>query len=104
MRYENRCRQVVFEDKRFQTEWQKFEDIRIELVGLDLEEIWANIVRSIGGLSENEDFKESVSKAVHNEKIQKQIDVLEKKLSKEKQNHIQRELFAQIQSLKAELR
>jgi len=104
MRYENRCRLVVFENKRFQTEWRLFNKIEVELVGLDIGEVWANIVRSIGGLSESEDFRESVDKAVHNEKIQKQIDNLEKKLAKEKQNHVQRELFAQIQELKGQLR
>ena len=104
MRYEKRCRLVVFEDKQFQTEWRMFDSIQVELVGLDLGEVWANIVRSIGGLSDSEDFRESVEKAVHNEKIQKQIDTLEKKLAKEKQNHVQRELFAEIQSLKAQMK
>lgn len=104
MRYEKRCKLVVFEDKQFQTDWRIFDSIRVELVGLDLGEVWANIVRSIGGLSVSEDFRESVDKAVHNEKIQKQIDLLEVKLAKEKQNHVQRELFAEIQSLKAKLK
>lgn len=104
MRYEKRCRLVVFEDKQFQTEWRMFDSIQVELVGLDLGEIWANIVRSIGGLSDSEDFRDSVEKAVHNEKIQKLIDTLEKKLAKEKQNHVQRELFSQIQELKKQLR
>ena len=104
MSYEKRCRLVVFEDKQFQTEWRMFDSIQVELVGLDLGEIWANIVRSIGGLSDSEDFRDSVEKAVHNEKIQKPIDTLEKKLAKEKQNHVQRELFSQIQELKKQLR
>ena len=104
MEYEKRCRLAVFEDKQFSTDWRLMDDVTLELVGLDLGEVWANIVRSIGNLSETEDFKESVAKAVHNEKIQKQIDALERKLSREKQNHVQRDLYAQIQELKKQLR
>jgi len=104
MRYEKRCRLVAFEEKQFQTEWRLFDSIKVELIGLDLSEVWANIVRSIGGLSNSEDFRESVEKVVHNEKLQKQIDLLEARLAKEIQNHIQRELFSQIQELKKQLR
>ncbi len=103
MRYENRCKLVVMEEKQFQTEWKLFDSISLELIGLDLSEIWANFVRIIGGLSDSEDFDETIRVAIQNEKIQKQIDTLEKKLAKEKQNHVQRELYAQIQLLKKQL-
>lgn len=104
MSYQDRCRLATVEGTRFQTKWAKEESIQLEMVGLDLGEAWANFVRSIGGLNEREDFEETIEKTVHNEKIQNEIKKLEKKLAKEKQNHVQRELFTKIQELKKQLR
>ncbi len=101
--YQDRCRLAVVEGTKFFSKWVDEEDIRLEMVGLDLGEVWANFVRSIGGLTEEGDFEETLEEAVRKEQIQKEIDRLEKKLAKEKQNHVQRELFAQIQTLKKNL-
>lgn len=101
--YQDRCRLAVVEGTKFFSKWVDEEDIRLEMVGLDLGEVWANFVRSIGDLTEEGDFGETIEKAVRKEQIQKEIDRLEKKLAKEKQNHVQRELFARIQNLKKNL-
>ena len=103
MTFEGRCRLAVFEGKQFQTDWDLSDNIRIEMIGLDFGEVWANIVRMIGGLSPKEEFKESIDKAIHNDRIQKQIDLLNNKLAKERQNHVQRDLYAQIQELRKQL-
>ncbi|MCQ2070973.1 MAG: DUF4391 domain-containing protein [archaeon] len=103
MSYQERCRLAVVEGTVFQTKWIKEGEVKLEMVGLNIGEVWANFVRSIGNLTGEEDFEETIERTVRNEQIQKQIDLLEKKLSKEKQNHVQRELFAQIQELKKKL-
>lgn len=104
MLYGDRCKLVVFEEMQFQTEWGPADDVQIQLIGLDIGEVWENLVRYVGDLPQNEPFEDSVTKAVFNAGIQKQIDMLENKLAKEKQNHVQREIYAQIQQLKKQLR
>lgn len=101
--YQDRCRLAVIEGMKFFSKWVKGESIQLEMVGLDLGEVWANFVRSIGGLDEGGNFDETIEKTVRNEQIQKEIDRLEKKFAKEKQNHVKRDLFAQIQELKKQL-
>ncbi len=103
MTYQDRCKLATVEGTKFQTKWIKEDEVQLEMVGLDLGEAWANFVRFIGGLEEKGDFGETIEKIVKNEQIQNEIDKLEKKLAKEKQHHVQRELFAKIQELRKQL-
>lgn len=95
---------AVKEGLFFCSEWDNAGALSLKLVGFNLAEVWANIVRGIGSLSEEGDFEDTVRTAVENDKVSKQIEALEKKMAKEKQNHVKRELFAQIRELKSKLK
>lgn len=86
----------------FKTEWSKSEH-SIELKGLDLDEAWANIVRSIGNLPSDLPLDFAVTESIRRMKLQKDIDALEKKIKRSKQNHEIRELDAQIRELRKQM-
>lgn len=103
LRFDTWLQIAIYEGLMFHTEWVKENDLDIELVGLNLNEMWANLVRKFGNLSDEDEFEETIDNAVKIDQVRKQIEVLEKKLAKEKQNHVKRDLFAQIQELKSQL-
>ena len=73
--------------------------------GLNFDEVWENIIKQIEGgewdsnlsLSENIELKEK------KEKLQKEIDVLKKKMKNEKQFNRQIEIKAEIRRLEKSL-
>ena len=95
---------AVKEGLLFHSDWKTEDELNIELVGLNLDEVWANIVRRLGDLPDEGEFKDVIDNTVRNAAIRNQIEALEKKMAKEKQNHVLRELYAQIQELKSQLR
>ncbi len=100
--YGSETRLAVFEETLFITEWDRTGSSKLELVGLDLDEVWANIVRLIGDLPPDVPLKEAVAEHIRVENINKEIAALEKKFTKTKQNHEQRAIYAEIQKLEKE--
>lgn len=102
--FDNLLQIAVKEGLLFHSDWKKEDELNVELVGLNLDEVWANIVRRLGDLPDEGEFKDVIENAVRSAAIRNQIEVLEKKMAKEKQNHVLRELYAQIQELKQSLK
>ena len=100
--YGSETRLAVFEETLFITEWDRTGSSRLELIGLDLDEVWANIVRLIGDLPPEVPLKEAVEEHIRVENINREIAALEKKFTKTKQNHEQRAIYAEIQKLEKE--
>ena len=77
-------------------------DVTIPLQGLSLDDVWNNIVASIGGL--NTDAEETLEEQIINreqrEKLLRQIEMLEKRCRLEKQTRKKFELHQQISKLK----
>ena len=105
LQYEEEIQLAVFCEKIFVTEWMHETKAKLELKGLNFDEVWENIIRQIEGgewdsnlsLSENIELKE------RKEKLQKEIDKLEKLARKEIQPKKKFELVNKKRKLEEEL-
>ena len=105
LQYEEEIQLAVFCEKIFTTDWMHETKAKLELKGLNFDEVWENIIRQIEGgewdsnlsLSENIELKEK------KEKLKKQIEVLQAKIRKEKQLNVQMKLNHELKSLKKAL-
>ena len=73
--------------------------------GLTLDDIWANFVTQISGISarEGESIRDAVKRYLRNEDLKKQIQKLEISLRKEKTKTKQFEIYNSILALKEQL-
>lgn len=98
LQYEEEIQLAVFCEKIFTTDWMHETKAKLELKGLNFDEVWENIIKQIEGgewdsnlsLSENIELKEK------KEKLKKEIDALKKKMKNEKQFNRQIEIKAEI--------
>ena len=105
LQYEEEIQLAVFCEKIFTTSWIHETKAKLELKGLNFDEVWENIIRQIEGgewdsnlsLSENIELKEK------KEKLQKEIDKLEKLARKEIQPKKKFELVNKKRKLEEEL-
>ena len=104
LKFENKCKLVLFEKIQFETEWAYDEKLNINIKGFDLDEVWDNLVRFIGNLRDSAPVEEQIDILIHNSKIQKRIDALQNQITKEKQTHKISEYYDEIQKLKEELK
>ena len=98
------CQLAVFQERMFVSAWSGLcETMPLPLQGLDLDKVWANLVTHIGDFSlqgENT-LKEQIQQNEAKAKLQKLIDVLEKKCRAERQPRRKMELFEELKKLKA---
>lgn len=105
LQYEEEIQLAVFCEKIFTTDWMHETKAKLELKGLNFDEVWENIIKQIEGgewdsnlsLSENIELKEK------KEKLQKEIDKLEKLARKEIQPKKKFELVNKKRKLEEEL-
>ena len=85
------------------SDWAEQTPQTVFLQGLNLDVVWDNIVKSIGGIdvAEGNTLVEQIKENAEREKILKQIEVLQQRMAREKQPRRKRELFEEIQRLKA---
>ncbi len=98
------CQLAVFQERMFVSAWSSLcETMPLPLQGLDLDKVWANLVTHIGDFSlqgENT-LKEQIQQNEAKAKLQKQIDVLEKKCRAERQPRRKMDLFEDLKKLNA---
>lgn len=101
--YEDEARLAVFKTILHETEWKALENINLTLTGLSFDALWENVIRTVGGIETQEDstLEEQITSNIEKAKIQKQIDVLKKKMKSEKQFNRQIEIKAEIKKLEA---
>ena len=91
----------------FYTDWLRPDELSIKFDGLDIDAVYENIVRQIAGdkLQKNsaERIKESVEREEKRQQIEKQIEVLQAKIRKEKQFNRQMQMNTELKKLKKEL-
>lgn len=92
----------------YHTDWLAAEDIPLRIVGLDLDKVYENFVRQIGGdrlqaSDAGESLTESVEKDEQRKALTKQIEMLQKKIRKEKQLKLQMEMRQEVKRLQKEL-
>lgn len=95
----------VFHTRLQQSAWMPTDEVEIPLRGLSLDEVWTNIVATIGGLdSESETtLEQQIENREQREKLLHQIAQLEKRCRAEKQSHRRYELHQEIVKLKKQL-
>lgn len=95
-------------DRYYHTNWLEETEVIVKLEGLSLDDVYENLVRQIAGdklQSDNstESLKQSVERDKDIEILQKQINILQAKIRKEKQLNKQIELNTELKKLRTEL-
>ena len=94
----------------YHTDWLPESELALKLDGLNMDTVYESYVRQIAGdalkttaRGEPESLKESVERDKQIQLLQKQIDVLQMKIRREKQLNRQMELNTELKRLKREL-
>lgn len=105
LQFEEEIQLAVFCEKLFATEWMPETKASIEITGLNFDEVWENIIKKIeGGEWNNElSLEENIAIKEKQEKLQKEIERLEKLARKEVQPKKKFELVNQKRKLEEEL-
>lgn len=106
LQFEEEVQLAVFCEKVFTTEWMPETKSSIQLTGLNFDDVWENIIKKIEGGEWNNDLslEENIVLKEQKEKLQKEIDKLEKLARKENQPKKKFELVSQKRKLEEELR
>ena len=90
----------------YHTDWMPEEELPLKIDGLNMDAVYENFVRQIGGAAltadSEETLQQSVERDLRRQELQKQITALQSKLRKEKQFNRQVEINAEIKKLKQE--
>ena len=102
---EDKAKLAAYRGKLLQTEWLPKEKVSLELKGLNLDEVWENVIVQIGGLKieQGRTLDEQISIDEQRSKLQKEIDRLERLARVEKQPKKKFELVQQIKKMQAEM-
>lgn len=106
LKYEDLIQTVVFYKKIYRTSWDICDNIRLEVTGLSLDEVWDNFVEQIvfGEVTDKSvSTEEKIMRYEEQIKLHKEIERLEKESWKEKQPKRKFELVEKINNLKAGL-
>ena len=99
-------RLAVYHTKLIQSEWQATDDCKISLKGLNLDDVWNNIVVQVGSIEvqSNNSLEEQIILNAERERILKEIAKLEAQARKESQPKKKFELVQRIQQLQKEMK
>ncbi|MDE7420488.1 MAG: DUF4391 domain-containing protein [Muribaculaceae bacterium] len=103
LRYEDKAILATYHAKLFTTPWRVLEDIILPLSSLTIDAVWENIVSSIGDFTIEEDksLTEQIKIDEERNRLQRQIDALERQMRSTSQPRRQRELYSEIKKLKS---
>jgi hypothetical protein len=91
----------------YHTEWLPHESLVLRLYGLNMDSVYENFIRQIGGEKlggdSDTDIKEVVNRYEQRQKLLQEIDALERKIQNEKQFNRQVELGTELKKLKVEI-
>lgn len=84
------------------SDWFQSEEYKLLISGLNLDTVWENIVKQVGNIQieEGHSLSEQIVVDAERAKMEKQIEVLEKRCRAEKQTHKKYELHKQMMDLK----
>ena len=102
LQFEEQTQFCIFHTRLQQSAWMTTDEAAITLQGLSLDDVWNNIVATIGGLDAQaeESIEEQIIHREQREKLLRQIESLEKQCRAEKQTRKKYELHQQIIKLK----
>ena len=106
LQFEEQTQFCIFHTRLQQSVWMPTDEATISLQGLSLDDVWNNIVATIGGLDAQaeESIEEQIIHREQREKLLRQIESLEKQCRTEKQTRKKYELHQQIIKLKEVLK
>ena len=98
-------RLAVYHTKLIQGAWTNAEDCKLTLKGLNLDDVWNNIVVQIGSIDveKGNSLEEQIAVDEHKAKLLKEIERLDALARKEKQPKKKFEISQQINKLKLEM-
>lgn len=103
LQYEDEMQLAIFQEKLFVSPWHNTANLPALLLnGLNLDRVWDNIVTTVGSFSiqgENT-LKEQIKQDEERAKLQRQIEMLEKRCRQERQPKRKAELFEKLKQLK----
>lgn len=96
---------VYHADRLIRSAWMPTEEAKITFSGLDLDAVWENIVKSIGGIEveQGNTLENQIQANEQRAKNLAQIATLERKMANEKQPRRKREYFEMIKKLKSNI-
>lgn len=103
LQYEDEIQLAIFQEKLFTSPWNAIANILpLSLNGLNLDSVWENIVTTIGNFSIQGDntLKEQIKQDEERAKLQRKIELLEKRCRQERQPRRKMELFEELKRLK----
>ena len=102
LQYEEQTQFCIFHTRLQQSAWMSTAEASMAFQGLTLDDVWNNIVATIGGLDAQaeETIEEQIIHREQREKLLRQIESLEKQCRTEKQTRKKYELHQQIVKLK----
>lgn len=103
LRYEAKYQLALFHTKLLASPWG--EEPEIVLSGLDIDAVWDNLVKKIGGVKveEGNTLEEQIHYDEARAKLLNQIEILEKKARTERQPRKKLEMFEELKRLKGML-
>jgi len=105
LNFEDEAKLAVNHVKLIQSEWLSKDELNIQLKGLDLDQVWENVIVQIGSIKvkEGNSLEEQIQKNERTEKIKKEIEKLEMQAKRENQPKKRFEIAQQVNKLKKEL-
>jgi hypothetical protein len=105
LHYEEEIQFAIYHTKLISSAWTPNEETRLPLSGLNLDNVWDNIVKQIGHIEvqEGNTLVEQIKANEEQAKLLVQIKALERKMASEKQPRRKREYFEQIKKLKNQI-
>ena len=106
LQFEEQIQFCIFHTRLQQSAWMSTAETSIALQGLSLDDVWNNIVATIGGLDAQaeESIEEQIIHREQREKLLRQIESLEKQCRNEKQTRKKYELHQKLQELKLKIK
>ena len=98
LEYEGKHQLAIWQTRLILGDWVEPEALRVDLTGLDLDKVWANIVAGAAGvaLTEGRTLDEQLVRQQKRQKLEREIARLEKQAWAEKQPKRKMELVQQI--------
>lgn len=104
--YEHQAQLAIIHEGLHTSSWRAKDEICIPLSGLNFDAVWEQLVATIGNISLNNEqtLGERIQKKQEQERLLKEIELLERKMDKEKSLGKQMQLRSQVNELRKRLK
>lgn len=105
LEYESQYALAIWQTRLIMQDWTAMENLRVEIVGLDLDKVWENIVAGAAGveIAQGQSLDEQLATQQKRKKLEKEIVKLEKLAWAEKQPKRKMELVQSMKELQIQL-